>query len=110
MSEELRRQALEALARLPNRRPDRMWGGQGSQVDGDCSICGKSLKREDIVLELEYALPADQVRSITYSVHLQCFSAWESERERVNALQGIAASGDRGNTQDVSEAHDHGTP
>ena len=48
------RQAVEA-GRLPDRRPDRTWGGRGG---GDrCAICTSLVRREEAELELEFVQP-----------------------------------------------------
>jgi hypothetical protein len=86
MSEEedgLRRLAREAMqsGKLPDRRPDRLWGGHGNGK-GNCYLCGKPLNMEDITFDLEYKRGADDMDPTCYSVHLRCFNAWDIEREQ----------------------------
>ena len=60
---------------IPNRRPDRMWGGHGS--GSRCSICGALLTRAGFELEIEFARNGDGSSLDTYHVHVPCFVAWE---------------------------------
>jgi hypothetical protein len=78
--------ALEAMrtGRLPDRGPDRIWGGHGSGKD-NCQICGKLLNTEEITFDLEYAAAAEGAPPICYSVHLRCFNVWDIEREQSKA-------------------------
>jgi hypothetical protein len=98
---DLRRLAREAVleGRLPERVPDRMWGGPG---DGrPCAICGAVLTRGDIGLEVEFGSAEAELPPSSYNVHVRCFGAWESEwrrsatdRERpVGGLRSMAADG-----------------
>ena len=109
MSNELHRNAREALraGKLPNRRPDRMWGGHGNGADA-CTLCGKVLGPEDVSLDLEYGDPADPPL-LTYSVHLQCFSAWDDERRRPGASQARAVPKANGSGYGLPPENDHGT-
>jgi hypothetical protein len=69
------------IGKLPDRRPDRTWGGHGNGKDS-CQICGKPLNAEDITFDLEYDGEAGDAHPACYSVHLQCFNAWDIEREQ----------------------------
>src|SRR5690606_3650464 len=70
------RQAVEA-GRLPDRRPDRTWGGRGG---GDrCAICTSLVRREEAELELEFVQPDGRLD--VYAVHARCFALWEIERQ-----------------------------
>lgn len=82
---ELRVKALEAMrtGRLPDRSPDRMWGGHGNDKD-ICHICSNSLNREDITFDLEYDGEAAGARPACYCVHLRCFNAWDLARQQMN--------------------------
>jgi hypothetical protein len=80
----LRQRAREAIqqGRLPGRRPMRMWGGPGS--GGDCRICGKSLKDDEMELELEFSASDGD----NPAVHLPCFAAWEFELKSTTEIKG----------------------
>lgn len=77
----LRDQVRQAIlsGKLPNRRPERMWGGPGSGAV--CSICGKPLNAQEMELDLEYEGHGEDRGCIKHEVHVQCFAAWESERQ-----------------------------
>ena len=74
MSDEtLRLRAREAIrsGRIPQGRPQRMWGGPGA---GDhCAICGGPVG--ELGLDLEFS----DGGVATFPVHIDCFAAWESE-------------------------------
>jgi hypothetical protein len=77
----LRQKAREALQnqRLPNRAPDRMWGGPGDGAT--CALCGDSVERDDIGFDLEFADDGNSYGKANYALHARCFSVWELERE-----------------------------
>jgi hypothetical protein len=76
---------------LPNRRPDRTWGGPGAGVD--CTICGMPVKHDDVELEIEFDRDDDDPDPGTYRVHTPCFAIWESERRNLErARDGILPS------------------
>lgn len=62
---------------LPNRRPDRVWGGAGSGAP--CAVCGKTIGTEDVEIELQFTCDKG-LDTGNYHVHAQCFAAWELER------------------------------
>ena len=71
--------AREAMktGRLPDHRPERVWGGLGSGEP--CAVCGEAVDKNDVELELQFA--SDPVAAATsYHVHAKCFGAWEVER------------------------------
>jgi hypothetical protein len=68
--------------KLPDRAPDRLWGGRGNGTDL-CSLCGNLLNEEEISFDLEYDGEA-AARPACYSVHLHCFHAWDMDREQRN--------------------------
>lgn len=75
----LRMKARHAIrtGRLPNHRPDRMWGGPG---DGTCcAVCGKPLMNDEIGLELQFTREGTPSHTAGQQLHLQCFKAWEHE-------------------------------
>jgi len=85
------RKAITARV-LPERRPERMWGGSGTGAE--CALCGEPVTSEQTELELEFADSGSGPAS--YTVHVHCFSVWEIERGR--------ASG-----SPLPGANDHGT-
>jgi hypothetical protein len=109
MTDELRRNAAEALraGRLPNRRPERMWGGHGNGEEA-CTLCGKVLGLEDVSLDLEYGDPLDRTAVLTYAVHLQCFSAWDDERRRPGASPACPGPTSNGSGHGLPPQTDHG--
>jgi|GEM_PF-4551951 len=76
---ELRRKARAAVqaGTLPDRNPDRIWGGAGG--GGRCVICDRTVRAHELEMELEFSRgnEADPER---YSTHQRCFSIWEQER------------------------------
>jgi hypothetical protein len=76
----LREKAREAIQarRLPNRAPERMWGGPG--VGASCVICDKPVTRDEVEFELEFAPDGGDPDPRNYHVHVRCFAAWEFER------------------------------
>jgi hypothetical protein len=65
---------------LPNRRPDRMWGGPS---DGAfCAICRTDVERGEPEFEIEFVGHGDDSGTATYHVHIRCFAAWVPERQR----------------------------
>ena len=77
----LREKAREAIRaeKLPSRRPDRMWGGPG--IGELCVICGETIKRDQLELEIQFARAAGS-NVDTFHVHIRCFAAWELERPK----------------------------
>jgi hypothetical protein len=70
----LRLLAREAIrsARIPDQRPERMWGGPGN--DDHCTICNGAVG--ELGLDLEFARVDGAVK---YPVHIDCFAAWKLE-------------------------------
>ena len=93
-------QALRAKARdvldtgkLPNRRPDRVWGEPGAGAP--CTVCDLPVPHDQVEFELEFARAGDDPGLDKHHVHIRCFAAWESERMRnspmfVTARLGVA--------------------
>lgn len=94
MSEEstLRKKAREAIQAglLPNRRPDRMWGGRGDGAD--CAICARAVKQNELGFELEFAGDGAEGGSGNFPVHIRCFAAWEFERDKCEASGGSSCA------------------
>jgi len=78
----LREKAREVLksGKLPNRRPDRTWGGHG--VNAPCSVCGLPVTPQQIEFEIQFARDGDNPGLDKFHVHIRCFAAWEFERAR----------------------------
>ena len=72
------RKVHEAIksGKLPDRRPTRMWGGQGSGAS--CPLCGETSKPWDVEVELEFTREDGETEM--YCVHSRCFAAWDLER------------------------------
>ena len=86
----LRENAREVIqaGKLPDRRPDRTWGGPG--VGADCAICGAPATRDEVEFEIEFARNGDGPGMDTYHVHIRCFATWESERRNLELPAGLA--------------------
>ena len=80
----LRLKAREAIRtqKIPNRTPDRMWGGPGS--DAACAICGHPVVRDEMGFEVEFARAGEPGDKVSLALHLKCFSAWDLERDDPN--------------------------
>lgn len=63
--------------KLPERRPERIWGGPGSGAS--CAICGKTIGTGEVEFELQFASDGSS-GTANYHVHARCFAAWELER------------------------------
>ena len=108
---------LEAIrsGKLPSRSPERTWAGRGC---GDpCMVCDQRINADELEYELEFAPGADSKQPEGRHIHLGCFSAWETERQKVQsnggAEQAIELSGEVAETrlaQDESEISGSGGP
>jgi len=78
------REAIEA-GTLPNRRPERMWGGPG--VGARCTICGEPVKHDELELEMEFSADPGAGPS-KHHVHVRCFSALEFEMRNCQLAGG----------------------
>lgn len=79
-NDSLREQARIVIdsGKLPNRPPDRTWGGPG--VDAECAICGRRTGRDEREFEIQFARDGGLPGLDKYDVHIRCFAAWELER------------------------------
>jgi hypothetical protein len=75
---------------LPNRRPDRMWGGPG--VGFECTICRTPVKRDEVEFELEFVRDGVDPGLDKYHVHIRCFTAWERNLESSRGARPWAAA------------------
>jgi hypothetical protein len=69
--------AAGPAGKLPQQRPERMWGGPGSGAS--CAICGKTIGTEEVEFELQFVSDGGSGPA-SYHVHARCFAAWELER------------------------------
>lgn len=65
---------------LPNRFPERTWGGPGAGAD--CAICGVPVHRDELEFEIEFVGHGNGNRDTpeTYHLHVRCFTIWDQER------------------------------
>jgi len=84
---ELRQRARVAIEsrRMPNRHPDRLWGGPG--VGAPCPICGRPVTKDEMEFEVQFAKDGNPSGRAdgdghldVFHVHVRCFSAWDLER------------------------------
>ena len=75
----LREKARAAVrgGRLPNRGPERMWGGPGTGAN--CAICDRPVRREEVGYELQFTRDGESSGPANCHVHVLCFAAWELE-------------------------------
>ena len=78
----LRKQAREVIqnGKLPNRAPDRTWGGPGVGVE--CPVCGKPVTKGELAFEIQFAHDETIPGLDKFDVHVRCFAAWEFERNK----------------------------
>lgn len=76
----IREKAREVIhaGTLPNRFPERSWGGPG--VGADCTICSVPVMRDELEFEIEFAGDGHHDTAETYHIHLRCFAVWDQER------------------------------
>jgi hypothetical protein len=91
----LREKAREVIqaGKLPNRPPERSWGGPG--VGADCTICSVPVKRDELEFEIEFARNGNDDTQNTYHIHIRCFAAWQHERQNLEHVAGADSSGDQ---------------
>lgn len=77
----LRAKAREVIrtGKLPDRRPDRTWGGPG--VGAPCTICREPVTKDQLEFEIQFAIDGDAEPGLDkFHIHVRCFAAWEFER------------------------------
>ena len=91
----LREKAREVIqaGTLPNRFPERTWGGPG--VGADCTICNVPVTRDELEFEIEFANNGEGNGNgetpQSHHVHIRCFAIWDQERRSpVSPLLGTA--------------------
>ena len=82
--------AVIQAGKLPNRRPDGMWGGPSA--GDDCTICREPVKHGEVEFEIEFARDGNVRCLDKYHVHIHCFAAWESERYDLELARGGPAA------------------
>ena len=84
----LRQKVREVLQsrKLPNRKPDRTWGGPG--VGAPCSVCDQPVTKDEKELEIEFDRHGNNPGLDKYNVHIRCFAAWEFGR--IQAKDAVA--------------------
>jgi len=84
----LRQHARDALrqGRLPDRRPDRIWGGNG--MNTPCYLCAAPITHDETELEIEFDQDDESPGVECFHIHLCCFAAWEMERGDVALERG----------------------
>jgi hypothetical protein len=96
MSDEsgLREKAREVIraGKLPDRRPDRMWGGPGAGTT--CAVCSIPVERDEVEFEIEFARNGGAPGLDRYHVHARCLAAWGIERHNLESGREAAVSGD----------------
>jgi hypothetical protein len=93
----LRERAREAIraGHLPERPPDRTWGGPGSGLP--CIVCGQPLIREETELELEFLESGPPGAPRVCHLHVGCFNAWQLEcRSNLAGRKGLSPEGEGG--------------
>jgi hypothetical protein len=69
------RDVVQAV-KLPNREPDRVWGGPSQ--GGDCVLCGLPIRRGELELEIEFHGNTGNPETERYRVHVHCLPVWRS--------------------------------
>jgi len=79
---------LDAIrsGKLPGRSPERTWAGRG--CGAACMICGQPINADELEYELEFAPSADSKKQEGNHIHIACFWAWETERQKLEAQRG----------------------
>lgn len=77
-------QAIRAKS-LPFRSPDRTWGGKGSGAP--CSLCGQSVRADEIEWELEFSRGVAAVEADIYKVHPACLDEWDAARRELQRVE-----------------------
>lgn len=82
----LREKARAAVrnGKLPNRTPDRTWGGPG--VGALCAVCGLRVTKDETAFEIQFARNGGEPGLDKFHLHIRCFAAWEFERRAVDRL------------------------
>jgi hypothetical protein len=78
----LREKAREAIqsAAVPTRKPDRTFGGPGSNEA--CAVCGETVTKDQMEFEIEFNRHGPTPGLDRFYLHPRCFAAWEFERTK----------------------------
>lgn len=97
----LREKARDAVERdkMPNRQPDRLWGGPGADVP--CTICGRPVAKGEMEFEVQFVRDGGAPSFQVYHLHVRCYAAWELERSKVDSARGPSAGPSRGREEPV---------
>ena len=89
----LREKARDAIqaGELPDRRPDRTWGGPG--FGADCTVCRAPVKRDEMEIEIEFARDGNDPGFDKYRVHTRCLAAWEFALDQMQSATPAAMAG-----------------
>lgn len=98
-----------AACKLPDRAPERIWGGPGS--GGACALCGEPVTAEQTELELEFSQHNGNAGQ-DHRLHARCFALWEHERRRSSQAPGEQRSGANaaGKCHAPGSSHSSGPP
>lgn len=69
---------VRELRPLPNRHPDRSWGGLSKGAR--CAICSTAVNPGEPEFEIDFVRDGDDPGTDTYHAHIRCYSAWMRER------------------------------
>jgi hypothetical protein len=91
----LRAKARELIKdrKVPDRLPDRSWGGPGTGAP--CMVCGAAVSHEETGLELEFTCD-DTAEPSGEQFHVRCFWALEFELGKLELARRAMASSDPG--------------
>ena len=70
------RREMNEGARLPQRPPDRVWGGPSTGAT--CALCGAKTTGDETEMEIEYDLNSSETK--TFHLHARCFFVLERGR------------------------------
>jgi hypothetical protein len=78
----LRERARAAVEKgnLPDRPPERTWGGLG--VGARCAVCELPVTKDQMEIEVEFTHDGSAPGLDKYHLHVLCFAAWEFGRAR----------------------------
>jgi len=81
---------LMQAGKLPNRLPNRMWGGPG--IGTPCTVCGEPVKQDEAELEVEWS---DGASTNNHHLHTRCLAALELEIREREFTQGTLSARDQ---------------
>src|SRR5260370_42350769 len=81
------RQAVEQR-KLPNRPPDRLWGGPG--VGAPCAVCDRPVDKAEMEFEIQFARGGGTPYFDVFHVHTRCYAVSEFVRRSGVGSEGVA--------------------